>query len=59
MIYLRLHQARNEKIDRGASRRKQFLQAILAKIIESIQTRRIRVELIVADQILEGKKSKK
>ena len=36
----------------------QFLRANHAKIIESIQTRRTRVELIVADQIPEGKKSK-
>ena len=36
----------------------QILRANQAKIIESIQTRRTRVELIVADQILEGKKRK-
>ena len=36
-----------------------FFQDYQAKIIQSIQTRRTRVELIVADQILEGKKSKK
>ena len=35
------------------------LQAIYAKIVESIQARRIRVELNIADQKPEGKKSRK
>ena len=37
----------------------QFLQAIYAKIVESIQARRIRVKLSIADQRPEGKKSRK
>ena len=36
-----------------------LINPVCATFIESIQTRRTRVELIVADQILEGKKSKK
>ena len=35
------------------------LKAIYAKIVESIQVRRIRVELSIADQKPEGKKSRK
>ena len=37
----------------------QFLQAIYAKIVESIQVRRIRVKLSIADQRPKGKKSRK
>ena len=37
----------------------QWLQDIYAKIIESIQARRIRVKLNIADSRLEGKKSRK
>ena len=37
----------------------QFLQAIYAKIVESMQAQRIRAKLSIADQRPEGKKSKK